>query len=99
MILLMTNTKEEVNISKLYGQECLLSKNDFMKKYQIKEHGLSSKEAEYKLKQLGPNMIKQAKPKRWYHYFLESLFSPFNSILLRYCSYFILYRCLSSRNS
>ena len=31
---------------------------------------------------LGHNEIKQAKPKRWYHYFLQSLFSPFNCILL-----------------
>ncbi len=31
---------------------------------------------------LGYNEIKQAKPKRWYHYFLQSLFSPFNCILL-----------------
>ena len=78
----MANTKEEVNVSKLYGQECLLSKDEFMKKYNIKENGLSSEEAEYKLKQLGPNMIRQAKPKRWYHYFFESLFTPFNLILL-----------------
>lgn len=78
----MANTKEEVNISKLYGQECLLSKNDFIEKYKIKENGLSSEEATYKLKQLGPNMIRQAKPKRWYHYFFESLFTPFNLILL-----------------
>ncbi len=78
----MANTKEEVNISKLYGQECLLSKNDFIKKYKIKESGLSSEEAAYKLKQLGPNIIRQAKPKRWYHYFFESLFTPFNLILL-----------------
>ena len=78
----MANTKEEVNVSKLYGQECLLSKKDFIEKYKIKETGLSSEEAEYKLKQLGPNIIRQAKPKRWYHYFLESLFTPFNLILL-----------------
>ena len=78
----MTNTKEEVNVSKLYGQECLLSKDDLLKKYKIKESGLSSEEAEYKLKQLGPNIIRQAKPKRWYHYFFESLFTPFNLILL-----------------
>ncbi len=78
----MSNAKEEVNICKLYDQECLLSKDDFIKKYKIKENGLSSQEAEYKLKQLGPNIIRQAKPKRWYHYFFESLFTPFNLILL-----------------
>ena len=78
----MSTTKDDVSISKMYGQECLLSKKDFIKKYQIKENGLSNSEAEYKLKQLGPNVIKQSKPKRWYNYFLESLFSPFNLILL-----------------
>jgi len=78
----MSNTKEEVNVCKLYDQECLLPRDDFIKKYKIKENGLSSQEAEYKLKQLGPNIIKQAKPKRWYHYFFESLFTPFNLILL-----------------
>ena len=78
----MTKSKEEVNISELYSQECLLSKEDFMKKYNIKEGGLTQSEAEHGLKQLGPNIIKQAKPKRWYNYFLESLFTPFNIILL-----------------
>ena len=78
----MANMKEDVNISKLYAQECLLSKENFIKKYKIKETGLSSSEADYKLKQLGPNIIRQAKPKRWYHYFFESLFTPFNIILL-----------------
>ena len=78
----MSTTKDDVSISKMYGQECLLSKKDFIKKYQIKEIGLSHSEAEYKLKQLGPNVIRQSKPKRWYHYFLESLFTPFNLILL-----------------
>ena len=28
------------------------------------------------------NEIQQAKPKKWYHYFLDSLFTPFNCILL-----------------
>ena len=78
----MANTKEEVNVSKLYGQECLLSKDEFIQKYKVKENGLSTEEATYKLKQLGPNIIRQAKPKRWYHYFFESLFTPFNLILL-----------------
>ena len=78
----MTKSKEEVNISELYSQECLLSKKDFMKKYNIKEGGLTQSEAEHRLKQLGPNIIRQAKPKRWYNYFLESLFTPFNIILL-----------------
>ena len=88
--------KEEVNVEVLYGKECTLPKDDFVKTYRVKENGLSSSEAERLISKYGLNEIKQAKPKRWYHYFLESLFSPFNSILLRYCCYFVLYRCLSS---
>ena len=78
----MPNVKDDVNVSELYGQECLLSKSEFIKKYNVKENGLSAAEAEYNLKQLGLNVVKQAKPKKWYHYFLESLFTPFNIILL-----------------
>ena len=78
----MSNMKEEVPVEKLYGQECILPKDDFIKKYRVNENGLSSKEAEFKLLKYGLNEISQAKPKKWYHYLLESLFSPFNSILL-----------------
>ena len=83
MINLSNNTtKDEVNVTKLYGQEATLPKEDFIKKYKVKEEGLSSSEAEERLRNLGLNEIKQAKPKKWYHYFLESLFTPFNCILL-----------------
>ncbi len=80
----MTNNtiKEDVNVSKLYGLETTLSKEEFIKKYQVKEKGLSPNEAEERLRNLGLNEIKQAKPKKWYHYFLESLLTPFNCILL-----------------
>lgn len=63
-----TNAKEEVDIQKLYGQEASLSKQDFFKKYSISETGLTQLEAETNLKNLGPNEIKQAKSKKWYHY-------------------------------
>ena len=78
----MTNVKEEVNVSKMYGQECSLPKEDFIKKYGVTEKGLTSDEAQMRLQKYGLNEIKQAKPKKWYHYFLDSLFSPFNCILL-----------------
>ena len=66
----------------MYGEECTLSKEDFIKKFKVKEKGLTSKEAENRLHSLGFNEIKQAKPKKWYNYLLSSLFSPFNAILL-----------------
>lgn len=78
----MSNTKEEVNVSKLYGNECILPKEEFIKEYKVNENGLSSNVAEDKLHKYGFNEITQAKPKRWYNYLFESLFSPFNCILL-----------------
>lgn len=78
----MTNLKEDVNVSKSYGKECTMKKDDFIKKYNITENGLSSDEANKRLQNLGLNEIKQAKPKKWYNYLLESLFTPFNCILL-----------------
>ena len=78
----MNNSKEEVDVAKMYGEECLLSKDAFIKKHKIRENGLSTQEANRRLQGLGYNEIKQTKPKRWYNYFLESLFSPFNIILL-----------------
>lgn len=76
------NVKDEVNISKLYGVDATLSKNDFIKKYKVNEEGLSYNEAIDRVRNLGLNEIKQAKPKKWYHYLFESLLSPFNCILL-----------------
>ena len=78
----MSNLKEEVNVSKMYGEDCLISKDDFIKKNKVKENGLSTNEAMSKLHTNGLNEIKQGKPKKWYNYLFKSLFSPFNSILL-----------------
>ena len=78
----MKNSKEEADIIKMYGTENTLSIEDFIKKYNITQDGLSDEKVSSNLKKFGTNEIKQAKPKRWYNYFLESLFSPFNCILL-----------------
>ena len=76
------NIKEEINIKKLYGECCTLNKEDILKKFNISSNGLSLDEANVRIHKYGPNEISQNKPKRWYHYFFQSLFSPFNSILL-----------------
>ena len=78
----MSTAKEEVNVRKMYGEQCTLPKDEFIKKYRVNETGLSSKKANELIHNLGLNEIKQAKPKKWYHYFFDSLFSPFNCILL-----------------
>ena len=78
----LQNTKDVIDINKLYGQECLLKKEEFVKKYGVSEDGLKENQVEENLKNFGLNELRQAKPKKWYHYFTQSLFSPFNSILL-----------------
>ena len=76
------NTKEDFDVAKAYADECLLPKDEFIKKYHVKTDGLSSQEASSKISKYGLNEISQNKPKKWYNYFFESLFSPFNCILL-----------------
>ena len=79
----MSSTKkEDIDVLKMYGKECTLPKDEFIKTYKVNENGLSSSIAEERLRKIGLNEMKQAKPKKWYNYFLESLFSPFNSILI-----------------
>lgn len=78
----MANTKENVDINKMYADESKISKEEFIQKYRIKEKGITNEEAETKLQKLGPNEIRQAKPKKWYNYFWESLVTPFNCILI-----------------
>ena len=78
----MVNSKEDVDIAKMYGRESTLNKDEFLKTYHISENGLSTKEAQNRLHKYGLNEIKQTKPKRWYNYLFESFFSPFNCILL-----------------
>ncbi len=78
----MANIKEEVNVQKLYGKQSSLSKDEFLKFFNVDENGLTTNEAINRINKYGPNEVKQARPKKWYNYFLSSLFSPFNSILL-----------------
>ena len=74
--------KEDIDISQIYGNDCILSTEEFIKENKFSESGLSNKLAEESLRIYGVNQIKQSKPKRWYNYFFASLFTPFNLILL-----------------
>src|SRR5699024_2612870 len=80
--IMQKNTKEDFDVAKAYSDECLLPKDEFIKKYHVKTEGLTSQEASSKISKYGLNEVSQNKPKRWYNYFFESLFSPFNCILL-----------------
>lgn len=75
--------EEKINIKKLYGFECISSKEDFLKKYKIDlEKGLSNEQVENRLSTYGKNEMKQKKQKKWYNYLWDSLLSPFNIILM-----------------
>ncbi len=78
----MSNIKEDVDVEKLYKAQSLLDKQKFLEEFKVNENGLSAAEAKERINKYGFNEVKQSKPKKWYRYFLESLFSPFNSILL-----------------
>lgn len=78
----MHNVKEDVDVYEMYGKDSKIAKDEFIKKHNVKETGLSTKKAEENIRNLGLNEIKQAKPKKWYNYLLESLLTPFNCILI-----------------
>ena len=74
--------KEEVNIEKIYGHLCKISKEEFISEFKIKDSGLSDSEVVSKIHTYGYNEVTQSKSKKWYHYLFHSLFTPFNSILI-----------------
>ncbi|MGN1326763.1 MAG: magnesium-translocating P-type ATPase, partial [Clostridia bacterium] len=75
--------QEKEEVAKIYEDQALLNSVDFIKKYNVNiEKGLSKEQANQNIAKYGLNEIKGNKPKRWYNYLLESLFSPFNSILM-----------------
>ena len=60
----MSNAKkEEVDVVKLYGNEATLSKEIFIKNYNVNLDGLTQNIAEEKISKYGLNEISQGKPK------------------------------------
>ncbi len=73
---------EDVDVKSQYGESCILNVDEVVKKYNIDINGLNETEVLENTKKYGKNEIKQSKPKKWYNYFIASLLSPFNIILL-----------------
>ena len=73
---------ERIDLKKEYGKNCLESVEDFVKENNINVNGLSSKKAQEQIEKYGLNEVSQSKPKKWYNYLFQSLFTPFNLILL-----------------
>ena len=78
----MSDSKENVDILKMYGEDSTTQRDEFLKKHNLNEKGLTSKQAEINIKKFGLNETKKAKPKKWYNYLLQSLLTPFNCILI-----------------
>ena len=79
----MADREEKIDIEKLYGREAFASVEEWKEEQNIDvEKGLNSAQVADNSKKYGKNEMKQKKPKKWYHYFVESLTSPFNLILL-----------------
>ena len=78
----MSQKIEEFDVKKEYGDLSLTNTKDFMAKHNVNINGLTDAQVAENQKKYGANEVKGAKPKHWYNYFFESLFSPFNAILL-----------------
>ena len=78
----MATNEENKDIYEIYKKDCIYSVDEFLKKHGFSEKGLTEQQAKDNQAKYGLNVIKQSKPKRWYHFLLKSLFSSFNIILL-----------------
>ena len=79
----MIEKEENIKIQELYEKDSLIEVQDYIEENHIKvDTGLTTQEAIERIHKYGINEMKQTKPKKWYHYFLQSLLSPFNLILL-----------------
>ena len=78
----MSDSKENVDVLKMYGEDSTTQRAEILKKHNLNEKGLTSKQAEINIKKFGLNETKKAKPKKWYNYLLQSLLTPFNCILI-----------------
>ena len=78
----MSDSKENVDVLKMYGEDSTTQRDEFLKKHNLNEKGLTSKQAEINIKKFGLNETKKAKPKKWYNYLLQGVITPFNCILI-----------------
>ena len=78
----MSDSKENVDVLKMYGEDSTTQRDEFLKRHNLNENGLTTKKAENNIKKFGPNETKKAKPKKWYNFLLQSLLTPFNCILI-----------------
>ena len=77
------NRIDKVDIKKMYGRESLASVEEFASNIKTDlSKGLNDKQAYENTAKYGKNELNSSKPKKWYQFFLSSLITPFNLILI-----------------
>lgn len=72
-----------MEISKMYGKEAITSPDNYIAENNIDiKNGLNDKQLSNNISMYGKNVQSKSKSKKWYNYFFESLFNPFNIILI-----------------
>ena len=75
--------QDKVDVKKLYGKQCILPINEFISNIKTDiTKGLTSNQVKENKEKYGRNELNSAKPKKWYHFFVSSLITPFNLILI-----------------
>lgn len=78
----MKAKEEKIDVKKMYGWASLARPEELYHKYQTSPFGLTETKVKQNQATYGKNQMKQKRAKKWYHYLLESLMTPFNMILL-----------------
>ena len=55
----MSDSKENVDVLKMYGEDSTTQRDEFLKKHNLNEKGLTSKQAEINIKKFGLNETKK----------------------------------------
>ena len=75
--------QDKVDVKKIYGKQCILPINEFISNIKTDiTKGLTSNQVKENKEKYGRNELNSAKPKKWYHFFVSSLITPFNLILI-----------------
>ena len=75
--------QDKVDVKKLYGKQCILPIDEFISNIKTDiTKGLTSNQVKENKEKYGRNELNSAKPKKWYHFFVSSLITPFNLILI-----------------
>ena len=75
-------TEAKISVKDLYEETGVLSREDFIKEYNINTNGLSEQEAEELLEFHGENVIEKTQEKPWFIKLVKSFLDPFSLILI-----------------